>query len=63
VLPIAVILPALDRRRFQPPRRPTDPLAPAALARLAAVAALAESIAPGARVERLAAGPTARKAK
>ncbi len=63
VLPVAVVLPTLHRRRFQPPRRATDPRAPYPLARLAAVAALAEPIAPGARVEPLAAGPTARKTK
>ena len=40
-----------------------NPRAPYPLARLAAVAALAEPIAPGARVEPLAAGPTARKTK
>jgi hypothetical protein len=63
VLPIAVVLLTLDRRRFQPPCRAPDPLAPPALARLAAVAALAESVARGARVERLTAGPAQRKAK
>jgi hypothetical protein len=63
VLPIAVVLLTLDRRRFQPPCRAPDPLAPPALARLAAVAALAESVACGARVERLTAGSAHRKAK